>query len=244
MTMTDLPPGTSPAPPSTRRRWPLLALAAVVLAGVAMGAVALLQGDEDEERPTSVTSDLPDALDGATDADTAELAELLARGRRSTYHARYTLSDATGEAATVDLEVWRDGDRLRQDTLTDVEGQSVKTSSLALGSEVVLCSRTGEVEWSCAESQPTGSEQEGILGSVQDQLAGSDVTPRDDELDGLEVRCFAFSGPEGDGEVCVTPAGVPARVELGGVSITLVEVDDDVPLSVFAPPVETVQAAG
>jgi hypothetical protein len=244
MTMTDAPPATDPDPtPKRRSRW-ILPLGAVVL--VAGGVVAYLILTDDDDEPSSsppVTSELPDPFEGASDPDAVELGELLDAGSAATYHARYLLAGGSTDAPApdVELEVWRDGERLRQDTSTEVEGQAVQTASFVDDGRIVLCSRSGELDWSCAESAPSGTEQDGVIGSVLDQLAGSDLTPRDDEIDGRAVRCFAFTSADGDGDVCVTPEGVPARVHLGGAGIELSELDDDVPGDVFDPPAEPVQ---
>lgn len=244
--MTDAPPDTNPdAPPRRRRRWPLLVLGAAFLAAAVVAFVVLNEDDEDDPGTAPpVTSELPDPLADPADPDTAELGELLEAGRTGTHHARYVLADESPEAVAspVELEVWRDGGRLRQDTASEVEGQAVHTSSFVLDDTVVLCTRAGEADWSCAESTPSGTESAGIIGTVLDQLAGSEVTPRDDEIDGRTVRCFAFSGADGDGDLCVTPEGVPVRLQYQGAAMNLTELDDDVPDDAFEPPAEPVQA--
>lgn len=242
--MTDAPPDTEPAPPPRRRRWPLLVLAAVVAVAAGIAAFVVTQDDDEPEAAPPVTAELPDPLGDVEDPETRELADLLEIGRTATYHARYTLSGSTedGSAAEIDLEVWRDGGRLRQDTVSDAEGQQLQTSSYLSDGVVTLCTKVGEADWTCAETEPVGTEQDGVIGSVRDQLAGSSVTPRDDEIDGRAVRCFAFSSPEGEGDICITPEGVPVRVDVQGDGITLVDLDEDVPDSAFEPPAESAQA--
>lgn len=218
-----------------------MAIAAVVLAGAGV-AVAALSGDDDEPSGPTVTSELPDPLDSSNDPDTAELAALLAQGRAAAYHATYGTSggaEAAVEGTT--LEVWRSGGRLRQDTSATIAGQEVRTSSFLQDGEVVVCS-TGADGWTCSRSVPTGTEEDGLFGSVRQQLAGSSVTARDAEVSGEPARCFAFSGPEGDGELCVTLDGVPASITMGDVRIVLTDLDDVVPGDAFDVPAEPVAA--
>jgi hypothetical protein len=238
MTILDAPPEVSAESPRRRRRWPWVA-AAVVLGAAAVAVVALGSDDDDPTGP-AVTSELPDPLDSSNDPDTAELAALLAQGRAATYHATYGTSggaEAAVEGTT--LEVWRDGGRLRQDTSATIEGQEVQTSSFLQDDEVVVCS-TAVDGWSCSSSVPTGTEEDGVFGSVHQQLAGSSVTARDADVGGEPARCFAFSGPEGDGELCVTLDGVPASIAMGDVRIELTDLEDDVPADAFDLPAEPV----
>lgn len=239
MTVLDAPPALPAEPPRRRRRWPWVAAALVVLAGAAVAVVALGSDDDDPAGP-AVTSELPDPLDSSNDPDTAELAELLAQGRVATYHATYSTSGGAGAAVEgTTLEVWRDGGRLRQDTTATIEGQEVQTASFLEDGEVVVCS-TAVDGWSCSSSTPTGAEQDGVFGSIHQQLAGSSVTARDAEVGGEPARCFAFSGPEGDGELCVTLHGVPASIVIGEVRIELTGLEDTVPADTFDLPAEPV----
>jgi hypothetical protein len=245
MTVLDAPPEVPAESPRRRRRWPWAAAAAVVLAAAAIAVVAL-RGDDDEPSGPAVTSELPDPLDASNDPDTAELAALLAQGRAATYHATYRTSggaDAAVEGTT--LEVWRDGGRLRQDTTATIEGQAVQTSSFLQDGEAIVCSTAAAAAtdgdgWACSSSTPTGAQEDGVFGSVHQQLAGSSVTARDAEVDGEAARCFAFSGPEGDGELCVTLDGVPASIAMGGVRIELADLEDAVPADAFDLPAEPV----
>lgn len=241
MTVLDAPPEVPAESPRRRRRWPWAAAAAIAVAAAAIAVVAL-GGDDDDPSGPAVTSELPDPLDASNDPDTAELAGLLAQGRAATYHATYGTSggaEAAVEGTT--LEVWRDAGRLRQDTTATIEGQEVQTSSFLRDGEAVVCSTsTDGAGWSCSSSTATGAEEDGVFGSVHQQLAGSSVTARDAEVGGEAARCFAFSGPEGDGELCVTLDGVPASIAMGDVRIELTDLEDAVPGDAFDLPAEPV----
>lgn len=241
MTMTAAPPELPAEPARRRRRWPWAVAGLVVLGGGAL-AFATTRGD-DEPAPPAATSELPDPLAGSNDPDTVELAELLAAGRATTYHATYQAAGtAEVEAGATTFEVWRAGGKLRQDTATTIEGAEVRTASFLTDDELVLCTKSAAADWVCATSEPTGTEEDGLFGSVTAQLAGGSVTARDDEVAGESVRCFAFSGATGEGDVCVTSQGVPASVRVGELSIELATLVDDVAADVFDPPAAPVQA--
>lgn len=243
MVMTETPPELTepqePSGPRHRRPW-LLGAAALIVLGVVV-AVLLLSGDDDEPSPPPSTSALPDPLtDGSTDADTVELIELLADGRASTYRAVYRSS---GTDDDVTLEIWRRDGRLRQDTLTRSGDLEVQTSSFLLDDKGFSCSLLPGEDWVCTEAAGAGAvAEDGVFGSVQDQLAGSQVTARDGELDGRDVRCFAYSGEATPGgEICVTTDGVPARIKADDATIELAELDGEVDDDVFTLPADPVQ---
>ncbi|HEY9556629.1 MAG TPA: hypothetical protein VIR58_07835 [Acidimicrobiales bacterium] len=222
-----------------RRRLIWIVLAAAAAVAVVVVAVVALGDDGEDPAPPPVTSALPDPLEGAEDPDTAELAQLLEQGRAGTYHATYSTSGSLegAPAAGVGLEVWRDGERLRQDSVATTEGQEVRTSSFLRATDVVVCSQIPGQDWACSTSSRPAND-DGVFGSVTEQLAGSSVTAREAEVDGRAVRCFAFDGPSGTGELCVTPEGVPASIEAGGMEIFLAGLDADVPDEVFELPAE------
>ena len=239
--MTDDPPRpTEPSAPTSRRGTWLLALAAVVAIAVVVLALTGSGGD-DEEDPPLVTSDLPAPAGTTTDPDTLELLELLEAGRGETYHASYTTTGETDAGATT-LEVWRRGSELRQDSITTVEGDEVRTSSFVRADEVIVCAQVGEEDWSCSSSpRSEGDDESGVFGSVADQLAGSGVEARDSDVGGVEARCFTYSGPAGDGELCVDDRGIPLSVESDGILIERVDLDGEIADATFDPPVDPAQ---
>src|SRR3546814_6171825 len=88
---------------------------------------------------------------------------------------------------------------LRQDSVATTEGQEVRTSSFLRATDVVVCSQIPGQDWACSTSSRPAND-DGVFGSVTEQLAGSSVTAREAEVDGRAVRCFAFDGPSGTGE--------------------------------------------
>ncbi len=236
----DAPPEPTPPVLPGRRRWvPWAVGGAVVLAAVVAGVVVFGGGDDDgpdSTVPGSVT--LPEPAAGGLNAGGAELVQLLAVGRSGTYHATYAIrgGDLGGESS---IEVWRDGDRVRQDTVlrTD-DGTEVQTAGIRVDDSTISCTKRGDEPWSCGEAETDGSETNDLFGSVEAQLEGVDVTARDDEVDGRAARCFDFVTVDGAGSACLTPEGVPLVFSAGDASIELVELDDTVPSEVFTPPAE------
>lgn len=244
MVMTENPPGITDdiAATTARRRKPwLLAAGALVAVAVVVAVFVVLDGDDDDPSPPPSTSALPDALtDGPTDPDTVELLELLADGRTATYRAVYQSSGADDE---VTLELWRRDGLLRQDSLIVTGDVSVQTSSFILDGAAFLCSLLPGQDWVCSEgSEASADAVDGVFGSVQDQLAGSQVSARDGELDGREVRCFVYSGAEASGgEICVSTEGIPVRIRSEELTIELSELEGEVGDGVFDLPAEPVQ---
>lgn len=221
---------------STRR---LLGWAVVVLAVLMVVAAVLTNvlDDDDEEDggtvPSSIT--LPEPAAAGLDAGGAELVGLLAAGRDRTYHARYSVTgpDVGGDSS---LEVWQDDERLRTDTeLRTPEGASVHTAGFRLADGTVSCVQRDAEAWACSTAEPTPGGGD-VFGTVEEQVKGASVTARDDSIDGRQARCFDFESADGPVTTCLSADGVPVLLSGGGSEIRLVELDDDVPDSVFTPP--------
>jgi hypothetical protein len=169
---------------------------------------------------------------GASDA-----IALLAKGRKGTWHAKYTLTAGGGESgAKTTLEVWVRGSEQRQDAVQTV-GTTVVSSSetFQLTNSTVTCSKqSGTGPWLCTPSAATNAGS--VLGGAGDQLKGIPVTESTDVLQGRAVTCFqaAISGQAT--RLCVTPDGVPALYVTGQAQLQLSSLDRDVPASVFTPP--------
>ena len=217
-----------------------IAGAALALAiGVLVVVVVQWGGDDDPDRPLPSDISVREAEPSAgLDDGGAELVALLEAGRQGRHHARYELAGDELEGEST-IEVWRDGDRVRQDTeLRTADGEVARTAAVTTGGTTVACSRVGEEPWACAEAESeTAADSPGeVFGTVEQQLRGVDVSASDDEVDGRQVRCFEFSATDGEGRACVTPDGVPVLVSIGTSEIRLAALDDDVPGDVFTPP--------
>lgn len=214
--------------------------AVLAIAITALVAVVVVRGgDDDPDRPLPSDISVPEAdpSSGLDDAG-SELVALLEAGRQGRHHARYELSGDELEGEST-IEVWRDGDRVRQETeLRTADGEVARTAAVTTGDTTVACSRVGEEPWSCAEAETETAEDSSgdVFGTVEQQLRGVEVAASDDEVAGRQVRCFEFSATDGAGRACVTPDGVPVLVSIGSSEIRLAALDDDVPGDVFTPP--------
>lgn len=221
------------------RRWWILAAGAVVFLAAA-AAVALLARDEPAE-PTR--SELPEAPAAAPDTDSRELLDLLERGRAQTFHARYTATTPDEADATTRLELWRDGQRVRQDSVVEAPDGTVRTASIRDPDDrVVSCVQRDGGDWNCGPPSQTSGDQD-LFGSVADQLSGADVTVTDAQVAGHDARCFTLTDATATSELCVTDEGIPVRLAAGDeAEMTLDELDRDVDASVFTPPAEPAAA--
>lgn len=227
----------------------LLALVGVVvLVGVAV-FLFVSDGDDADEADDTDTSlpappSLPPQVTGELTSEAQELLDLLDQGASGRYHATYAVegTDAPGSGVTT-IELWRDGDRSRRDSRTEVDGATGETIGIVDGDAAVACRRTGDEPFVCEEAEQPEAVGSDVAGSVRDQLLGATVTPRDDEIDGREVRCFGYATEDGPAELCVTADGVVVKLGTESTSLRLTELDDDVPGDVFEPPAEVTAPA-
>lgn len=170
-----------------------------------------------------------------------ELAELLAEGRESTYHARYTGRAAEGEGAgTIVLESWAKGGRFRQDTIVDVAGEPFHRSNFLLDRQAVACTRLGSTEWTCEESAVEQAHGADILGGGSlDQLARAAVGEEAGEVDGRPARCFVITLDAQTTELCASDQGVPLRIRSQNSELVVEVLDQEVDDAVFEPPSPT-----
>ena len=237
---------TGSGPTRSRRSLVLAVVALLVLVGVGIFLVVSGGDDDDDDGGSGISGELPDAptvpppVTGEVSAEAEELIALLDLGEEGRYHALYVVNgDPAVVGGETTLELWRDGGRSRRDTHVVAEGGTADTVGI-LNAEgaAISCSRVDEGDWTCVEAESPEEVEGDVIGSVRSQLTGAEVTPRDDEIDGRDVRCFAFSTTDGPAEICVTDAGVVVRLGAGDVALELTELDAEVPGDVFTPPAE------
>lgn len=219
------------------------AIAVVALLPISVLAVVAGGGDGDEDVSSSASSSTSTTEPVTTTTiaredltpEAQELLELVDRGRAGAFHARYTvLSPALGESASsAELEVWRDGDRIRQDTsVVDATGV-IRTSAFGSPDGTVGCQQPPDGDWTCQRVadeafDPSDDFVSGILGL----LGASPVTVEEASVGPFEGRCYTLEAAE----LCLTDDGVPLRVDAGGTTYEVVELDDAVADSDFEPP--------
>lgn len=204
---------------------------------IAVGAWTLGASSGDDDAPaTTTTTGPPIAVDGELDEGASELGGLLANGRSGTWHATYAVTPP-GAAADEgeELEVWRSGARVREDSVVGSGAEAVHTVGIRDGDRNVRCQRRGSAPWACAPIEAGELAQGDLLAALVGELAGQTVTPRDDTVGGEPARCFAI-GATDLGEMCVSAEGIPLRIARGGATIELVHLERAVDDSVFQPP--------
>lgn len=234
-----------------KSRWTLIlaVVGVVVLAGLAV--LLFVGGDDDSDASDDTDSSLPTPptvpppVQGDISTEAQELIDLLDRGADGHYHALYAVEGPEATAAgTSTIELWRDGsERSRRDVKLESEEGNADTMTLVDGETAALCERRDGGDWTCTAIDVPEGPSADVVGSIRNQLIGATVTPRDDEIDGREVRCFTFSAVDGPSEICATEEGVVVKLGTEATSLRLTELDEDVPGDVFDPPAEVQPAA-
>lgn len=213
------------------RRRPLAVGGALLVAMVAVGFLMLGGDGRSGRKSRSPVSPLK--------SDAGELASLIEKGTKVTFHARYraTSSDPSAGGQELTMELWRHPPHQRHDVVVSASGKNARSALFVRPSQSVLCTREGEAAWTCRNVPDTqASGPEALLRQITEQ-AGRVSSPRDHVIAGSAVRCFVFPLAASTGEVCVTGDGIPARISSEPSSIELVELTREEPSpQVFDPP--------
>lgn len=205
-------------------------------------------GDDDGDdgappRPTAVgeTTSTTGAVQGpvAATPQGRELIALIDAGQAASYAASYRTTDASNQLGTVQVEVWRDGDRVRQDARVQVDGREVETAAFIDGEAVRVCQRAAaDPGWQCQDvDRAQVPDVDGRIRTAVTELADRTSGGTDATIAGQPSRCYSVIDENDDPvELCVTLTGVPARFVAGDSSIELLSYGDGVPAEVFTPP--------
>ncbi len=219
----------------------------MLLAGAAVaGFVALVLGDDAEaDRRAEVSDTTTTTAAPLTDA-AEELLDRLEHGREQPQHVLFEQEAPGADGASMTVEIWRDGDRVRQDLVLAAPGVRTELRAFQLPEGNVICQRTGEAAWQCETAVSTATENgepAGIVEAAAANLEGAEVTVSDEEILGAAVRCYAIDGQSGASTMCVTDDGVPMRLGVEGQELTATKVDREVDPAVFALPAEVTAAS-
>lgn len=229
----------------TRRVIALILVAVLVGAGFGALLISVLDDDEDDQvvgPDTTTTTTLPVSETGE------ELVDLLAQGRERSFHAVYVQEDE--EETRLTVELWREGERVRQDLILEGPGVRSQLSAFQLPDGNATCQRAtqGETEtdWQCARTISTATEEgqpAGLFEAVASNLGGKEVTARDDAVGDVDVRCFEITENDAvSSELCVDEGGIPRRVSTGESVLELQSLEDEVSSDVFKLPAPITEA--
>lgn len=229
------------------RSWVPVALvvAALGLFAATVGVLAGGAGDGTDAPATSTSTSAPPASTTSTpdvsiedlSGSARELAALLAEGRGTTYHARYSGTATSNDGGSLTLETWAKGGRFRQDTVVDVSGQALHRINFVLTDGGASCTRLGDAEWSCSEvplSEVQGSDL--LNGNTLDQLRRAAVGESSGEVDGRPARCFVITYDAQTTELCASTQGVPLRIRSQSSELLIELLEHDVDDTVFELP--------
>lgn len=206
----------------------------------AAGTVAWVLGSDDDGSAAPAESTTTTAEPLSDEAQ--ELLARLERGREDALHVRLeAAAEGDGTEGSLAVEIWRDGDLVRQDVLLSAPGVRTELSVFQLPDGNVLCQRAAEAEWVCERSASLATESgdpAGIVEAAAANLNGAQVTVTDDEIAGTAVRCYEITGSGEASTMCVTEDGVPMRLAVQGQELTATDVEREVDPAVFEPPAE------
>ena len=245
MTITsdpESPEGQHDAPASSRRRPLLLLVTVLVVAAVAAVIWAVFIRSDDKTQsllpqvPPGSVGTVPNPASATPDQEATELAALLEKGRKLTFHTTYKASGDPATTGDLSIEVWRKNGNIRQDTHTTTGSGASDTAGFVIDGKSTTCSKVGNTPWACSIAPDQGTNPDGIFGSTVAQLAGQDVTVTDDTIAGRKARCFSFASTDGKGKVCVTPEGLPLELKINEIDLLVDQVSTSVDDTAFVPP--------
>ena len=205
--------------------------AAAVVAGLTLGSDSDSGDDRSATATTrSTTTTTPGPLTGAA----AELVALLDKGVQATSHIKYTARSSQAGSAAIDIELWRKGGKVRQDTFTASSNQ--RTLDLFAPTGGQHCTKAGDGPWSCAPTKGGDAGPDAFLSALRAQLSSATVAATDDTVAGRAVRCFAIEASSQKARLCLQGDGLTVAVQSDQASLELVSADSNVSDDVFTAP--------
>lgn len=209
-------------------------MAAVIGIATLAGVVGAVRGDPAVR--VSTTTTLPPTTTTAVPAATlgkvgAELDALVASGRRSKYHAIYSVSDpALEEGLEQTVELWREDDNFRFDTIERVPNGTKRIIAIANGDRLRSCVLVDGTQTCKVTNVPPADLPGAFIQALVTATPKPVLTERADDVAGFRARCFAAKDL---GELCLTTDGVMLRLLLQGATVQATRLESEVPASTF-----------
>lgn len=179
------------------------------------------------EPPTTTTA-VPAATLGGVGKDLDELTET---GRHTEYHAIYSVADPElPEGLVQTVELWREGDQFRFDTIERASNGTRRIIAIASGSNLRSCETVNGVQTCKVTAVPPADLPAAFVRSLVTATKKPKLTSRDDDIAGFQAKCFAA---DDIGELCLTTDGVMLRLVLQGATVQATRIEPDVPDSAF-----------
>ncbi len=203
-------------------------LASVLVLALVGGAAGL--GSNPDPQPEQ------DVQGTEVDAEGEELLDLLAAGRDGTFHASFDLV-TPGSAIDYRMEVHRSEGRVREELVVPAASGEERRLTIFDGDTSASCVQPAGGLWTCAAVDQAQPRTDTIFGAFdRATVIGRDVTATDEDVAGRTGRCFEVRGLAGRSSICLSPEGIPLRLETGGVQFMLTAIDPVVDAAVFLPP--------
>ncbi len=217
----------------------MVGLAALIGLGIAL--LFVFNSDSDDSGGPSPTAALSRTADGKA------LESVVEKGQDLTYHARYRVGGAQPTGGSIEVQLWRKGDRIRLDQELRSAGRTVRTAGFRLEDRMINCVREGEDPWRCTQIDPSqlgggNSSADPLIGGLVAELSTTDMTITSEEVAGEKVRCF--KNEDSTRQVCLTDEGIAVRIGTSEARLELVKIEREVDDKTFDLPAEPTQPGG
>jgi hypothetical protein len=221
----------------------------------ALFTVAACGGNEDADGVTAATVGTGDGDPTTTASATAQLdapaalTESLIRLQASSYRMSYEFTTTIAGQSLQGTLTWvRAGDgRSRSQTVATQAGQTITLAVIVDAEGEALLCMTVDLVGSCFDlaTSPVGDPVPNPAELILEGLTDPDRLPRvafsgSETILGIDTDCYAYDGPDGAGEACISARGVMLRGEWSdstqNVLLNGTSFSDDVSDEDFEPP--------
>jgi uncharacterized protein with beta-barrel porin domain len=212
----------------------LTLLAGVILLATLAGVLGAIKGDPVVRTATTTTEKVTTttAVPAATLGKVGQqLDDLTAAGRRTEYHAIYGVTDPELPAGLEQtVELWREGDQFRFDTIERASNGTRRIIAVANGSNLRSCETVNGTQTCKVTNTPPADLPAAFVRTIVTASPKPTLTTRNDDIAGYQAMCFEAKDI---GELCLTTDGVMLRLVLQGATVQATRVESAVPKSAF-----------